>query len=79
MRRRAREAWDHVDRVPPALAIRWLSVRAYDRDALLHTADVVEGKALADHLARVLADPAVAYAHVHYAKPGCFAARVDRA
>jgi hypothetical protein len=27
----------------------------------------------------MLADPHVAYLHAHYAKPGCYAARIDRA
>ena len=78
IRRAARSACDVIDRVPPALARRLLSVRAYDRDALLHDPSLVEGSELAAHLPRVLADPAVAYVHVHYAKPGCFAARVER-
>jgi hypothetical protein len=42
-------------------------------------ADVCDGGELAMHLSRVFADARVAYVHVHYAKPGCFACRVDRA
>lgn len=80
VRRAASAAWDAVDRVPPALSRRkQLSVRAYDAGGLMVTAALVDGSALADHLSRVLDDAAVAYAHVHYGKTGCFAARVDRA
>ncbi|MGE5185862.1 MAG: DUF1203 domain-containing protein [Acidobacteriota bacterium] len=80
VRRAARAAWAGVDRVPPALLRRTqLSVRAYDAAGLMVTAAFVDGAALADRLPRLLEDPAVAYAHVHYGKTGCFAARVDRA
>jgi len=30
-------------------------------------------------IARLLGDPRADYLHVHYAKPGCYAARIDRA
>ncbi len=79
VRRAARAAWHGIDRVPPALLRRkQLSVRAYDAAGLMVTAALVDGDALADHLARLLGDAAVAYAHVHYGRTGCFAARVER-
>jgi hypothetical protein len=46
---------------------------------MLRDADVVEGAAAAPVIARMLANPGVAYLHAHYAKPGCYAARIDRA
>lgn len=64
--------------VPEPLAIRLLSVRAFDRVGMMTDADVVEGRDLAPLIARFFADPAVDYLHVHNAKRGCFAARVDR-
>jgi hypothetical protein len=42
-------------------------------------ADVVDGELLEFAITRLLADPAVDYLHLHNAKPGCYAARVDRA
>ena len=42
-------------------------------------ADVAPGAELEPAIETMLADPAVAYLHLHYAKPGCYAARVDRA
>lgn len=65
--------------VPAPLAIRLLSVRAFDDAGMMTDAEVVEGRDLAPLIARMFADPAVAYLHVHNAKRGCFAARVDRA
>lgn len=67
------------DRVPEVLARRLLSVRAYDREGLMTGADVVDGRELAEHLERVLAVDEVAYVHVHFAKPGCFACVATRA
>ena len=68
-----------LDRVPDVLARRLLSVRAYDGAALLAHADVVDGRELAGALDKMLGHRDVAYVHVHYAKPGCYAARVTRA
>lgn len=68
----------YIDEIPEQLATRLLSVRAFDRDAMMTNADVVEGKALEPLIAAMFADPAVAFLHVHNAKRGCFAARVHR-
>lgn len=65
--------------VPQMLAIRLLSVRAYDAAHLMTGADVVEGTGLAGRIETMFADEAVAYIHIHIARPGCFAARVSRA
>ena len=68
-----------LDRVPDVLARRLVSVRAYDGAGMMAAADVVDGRELAARLERLLAGHTIAYAHVHYAKPGCYAARVTRA
>jgi hypothetical protein len=66
------------NRVPDVLAIRLLSVRAFDSAGMMTDADVVDGRDLESLIARMFADPLVAYLHVHNAKRGCFAARVAR-
>jgi uncharacterized protein DUF1203 len=66
------------DTVPELLRSRLLSVRAYDADHLIAEADVVDGRALESCIARMFERGNVAYAHVHFARPGCFACRVDR-
>ena len=68
-----------TDRVPEMLAGRLLSVRAYDKAGMIVDAEITEGRdlePLIDHLFRA---PEVAYLHVHFARRGCYAARVDRA
>lgn len=68
-----------VDAVPPALAARTLSVRAFSASHDVVDAVLVEGRDLTPRIEALFADPRVAYLHVHYAKFGCYAARVDRA
>jgi len=64
--------------VPALLRSRTLSVRAYDTGHLMIDADVLDGRDLESVLTRMFSREAVAYAHIHFAKPGCFACRVDR-
>jgi hypothetical protein len=65
--------------VPDVMQARTLSVRAFTADHMMTDADLVDGKDAASLLERLLADPKVAYLHAHYAKRGCYAARIDRA
>jgi hypothetical protein len=64
--------------VPPALRARLLSLRAYDKDGMIVDADAVDGSAVEPVLERLFARDDTAYVHVHYAKRGCYAARVER-
>ncbi len=65
--------------VPPMFRARLLSVRAYDAAGMLRAGDVTEGAALEAKLAELLADPTVAFVHLHAARNGCYLGRVDRA
>ncbi len=67
------------DAIPEQQRCRLLSVRAYDADGWMRDAEVVEGIALEDLIERYFADPLVDYLHVHNARRGCYACRVDRA
>jgi hypothetical protein len=71
--------FDKIDEVPAPLAVRVLSVRAYDANDMMIDADVCEGRDVESYFARFFAQPEAAYLHVHYARRGCFACRVDRA
>lgn len=65
--------------IPPALAIRPLSLRGYDSAGAMIEADLVEGANAAPLIERFFANPQVATIHAHYARRGCYAARIDRA
>ena len=70
---------EYRNAIPPALARRTLSLRAFSAGHLAIDARLVEGAALAAAITDLFANPDAAYLHVHYATFGCFAARVDRA
>jgi hypothetical protein len=78
VRENAKRATPKRDEIPEVLAKRLLSIRAYDREGMMVDADVVQGREAAPLIERMLADPNVAFLHAHNAKPGCFAARIDR-
>lgn len=67
-----------VNEVPALLRTRLLSVRAYDRHAMMVESDVVDGQALDTLILRLFANPEIEYLHVHNARAGCFNCRVDR-
>ena len=73
------ETFDAVDAVPEQLRTRTLAVRAFDADAMMVGHELIEGEKVEDAIARLFANPRAAYLHVHFASPGCYAARIDRA
>jgi Protein of unknown function (DUF1203) len=68
-----------VNTLPTYLTLRPLSVRAYDASDEMVDAEVVDGREAAPLIERYLERADVAYLHIHYARRGCFACRVDRA
>ena len=78
VRRDAIETFAADNVVPDCVRRRLLSVRAYDADGLIADAEVVDGSALESAIDRFFAMPGIAYLHVHYARRGCYACRIDR-
>ena len=77
--RKGEQTYDAIDRVPEQLRRRTLAVRAFDEGAMMVGWELVEGRELEAAIERLLADSRAAYLHVHFAAPGCYAARVERA
>jgi len=65
--------------VPHMIRSRIISLRAFDADGMLVNADLAEGDAVATRIESLLQHPDTDYLHLHFAKQGCFAARVSRA
>ena len=65
--------------VPEMLRHRMISVRAFDSSGMMVDADIVDGRQLESMIDRMLAIESVSYLHLHNAKRGCYAARVDQA
>lgn len=74
----ASEHFPEAGTVPDMLTRRLLSVRAFNAAHEIVDADVAEGSDLARMLERMFADPQADYIHVHFARPGCFAAKATR-
>lgn len=64
--------------VPLQLRRRLLALRGYDRAQSLVDGVVVEGAALEGALAALFARADVDWVHVRFARPGCFACRIER-
>ncbi len=79
VREGAVECVPEVNEIPDVLATRLLSVRAFDAAGMMLDAEVADGAMLAPLLGHYLDNPRVAFAHLHNARPGCYAARALRA
>lgn len=78
VRKKAETAYPEINEIPPVFRQRLLSLRGYDRAAMMVFANVVEGKDLAEALSQLFENKKIEYIHVHNAKPGCFGGLVRR-
>lgn len=74
----ADEAEPAAGEIPQQLRRRLLSIRAFSAQGMMLDADVAEGEAAETLIARLFENPWTAYLHVHFARRGCYAARVER-
>ncbi|MGB6351670.1 MAG: DUF1203 domain-containing protein [Pseudolabrys sp.] len=77
--RKGEKTFDAVDAVPDQLRRRTLAVRGFDSNAMMTGWELIEGIWLEEAIERRFADPRTDYLHIHFAAPGCYAARVERA
>lgn len=77
VREGAGEAYAGTD-LPPDMTSRLYSIRAYDHAGMMIDAEIAEGEARAEIIQRYLARDEVAFLHLHHARRGCFACRVER-
>lgn len=71
-------AADVMNEVPSPLRERILSVRAFDASDMMVDADIVDGEMAHELIEKMFENKAVQYLHIHFAKRGCFAAKVER-
>ena len=74
----SRRPSDLIDTLPEALRRRAISLRAFDTAGEMVDADLADGTALEPVIERIFSNPEVAYLHAHYAKRGCYAAKIVR-
>ena len=73
------ETCDKANEIPAQLRSRTLAVRAFDRKGRMIGFELVEGTVLEAAIEKQFLAPGADYLHVHFAAPGCYAARIDRA
>jgi Protein of unknown function (DUF1203) len=78
IRRAARESASYMNEIPEQQRRRLLSVRAYDAQDMMLEAEVIEGSKLQAQIECYWQNEQVSYLHVHNARQGCYACRVDR-
>ncbi|MBM3630256.1 MAG: DUF1203 domain-containing protein [Alphaproteobacteria bacterium] len=71
--------FDQVDTVPEQLRGRVLAVRAFDAEGMMVAFELTKGAIVEQAIERLLADERATYLHIHFAAPGCYAAKVVRA
>jgi hypothetical protein len=76
--RKGEKRFDAIDEVPAQLRCRTLAVRAFGANAMMVGWELIDGVELEAAIARRFADERALYLHIHFAAPGCYAARVDR-
>ena len=77
--RKGDETFDRVDEVPEQLRGRMLAARSFDGKGMMLGFELVDGRELESAIGKLFKQPNAEYLHIHYAAPGCYAARVDRA
>jgi hypothetical protein len=79
VREGSQRATDVVNEIPEPIRIRTISLRAFNRAGEMVDADLTDGREIEALIERFFVNPDIAYLQAHYAKRGCYAARISRA
>jgi Protein of unknown function (DUF1203) len=77
--RQGDETYDKVNEIPEQLRKRVLAVRSFDDNGMMVAHRLVDGREVEPVIEQLLTPSNVAYLHIHFAAPGCYAAKVERA
>ena len=77
--RQGEKTFDTVDTIPDQLRRRTLAVRGFDDKGMMSGWELIEGIWLEEAIERQFSDQRAHYLHIHFAAPGCYAAKVERA
>jgi hypothetical protein len=77
--RKGDATYDKVDEVPEQLRNRTLAARSFDGKGMMLGFELVDGRELESAIGKLFKQPNAEYLHIHYAAPGCYAAKVERA
>ena len=77
--KKSQQTWVGMDAIPVQMQSRTLSLRAFSRTHFVVEAALSDAASLVADIKTLMDMPGTAYIHAHFAKFGCFAARIDRA
>ncbi len=75
----AGKTYEAINEIPEVMRCRILSLRGFDRNGMMHDADIVDGAEMEPLIYRLFDNSMIDYIHVHNAKRGCYSGRIDRA
>jgi len=78
VREGAEQAYAATGEIPEVIRMRPISLRAFNEGGEMVDADLVDGAEIEPLIERFFANPDISYLHAHYAKRGCYAARIER-
>lgn len=79
IRENVKESSPLINQIPEMITDRIISIRAFDKHHMMVNADVAQGPGIAAKIIDMFNDEMIDYIHLHFAKPGCYAAKVNRA
>ena len=79
VRKIAKSSIYEINEIPKMFNHRLLSLRGYDKNAIMKDASVIEGNNLKAQIFKIFENDDIQYIHIHNAKPGCYNCLVERA
>jgi hypothetical protein len=73
------QTYDKVNEIPEQLRKRMLAVRSFDSSGMMVDNQLVDGQEVEPVIEKLFTPSNVDYLHIHFAAPGCYAAKVERA
>ena len=78
VRKIAKTSTYDLNEIPKMFNHRLLSLRGYDKYAIMKDASVIEGTNLKAQILKTFENNEIQYIHIHNAKPGCYNCLVER-
>ena len=79
VRKIAKSSIYEINEIPKMFNHRLLSLRGYDKNAIMKDASVIEGNNLKAQIFKIFENYDIQYIHIHNARPGCYNCLVERA
>ncbi|PCI05967.1 MAG: hypothetical protein COB78_05180 [Hyphomicrobiales bacterium] len=74
----AKETYEGINKVPPVMFTRLLSLRAFDVEGMMVDAGLAKGKDIEATIERFFKNDQISCIHAHNALRGCYSGKIDR-